>query len=249
MTTVAVMQPYVFPYLGYYQLVHAADHFVFYDDVQFMKGGWVNRNRISNQGQPLVFTIPASGVSSTARIMDISCGVNEKFQKKFLRQLEQEYRKAPYLEPVLDLVGKTLSGPHEGNMSKLAIASVRNVFAYLDIPLRDYVSSISHPRVEGLKGAERVISVTKALGGTEYINLPGGVDLYSEAQFADAGITLRFIRDVSPAYAQFKHPFLPRLSMIDVMMHNSPDRLRDMLGQAEFLNAADMKAAQAGLPA
>lgn len=238
-TSVAIMQPYVFPYLGYYQLAHTADHFVFYDDVQFMKGGWVNRNRISNQGKPLIFTIPARGVSSSARIMDIGCGVDAKFQKKFLRQLEQEYRKAPHVEAVVDLVAKTLSGPHEGNMSKLAIASVRNVFDYLDLPLSDQVSSLDHPRAD-IKGSERVIAVTKALGGQRYVNLPGGVSLYSTDEFAQSGIDLKFIQDQSAPYTQFNHPFIPRLSIIDVMMHNSPDRLRVMLDQVALRSADDM---------
>lgn len=240
------MQPYVFPYLGYFQLIRAADSFVFYDDVQFMKGGWVNRNRITIQGKPHIFTFPAQGGSTTARIMDVTCNINEKFRKKFLRQIEQEYRKAPQFEPVLDLVERVLVGPHDNNMATLAMTSVKEVLDHLGISFVPIVSSRDFPRKGPLKGPERVITITKALGGKRYVNLPGGVSLYDPDQFAENGIDLRFIKDRSKTYPQFATSFLPRLSIIDVLMHNDPASVREMLGQYELLSAEDARAGGLG---
>lgn len=236
------MQPYVFPYLGYFQLIRATDRFVFYDDVQFMKGGWVNRNRITNQGRPQVFTLPAQGGSMHSRIMDVTCGGTAKFRKKFLRQLEQEYRRAPQFGPVSEMVARVLDGPHEGNMAQIAMASVTAVMELLDLPFDPCVSSRDYPREGDLKGPARVISITHALGGDRYVNLPGGVALYDHEQFAQAGIDLRFVRDRSGAYPQFADPFIPRLSILDVLMHNDREAVLALLDQHALLSAEALRA-------
>lgn len=236
------MQPYVFPYLGYFQLIRCSDFFVFYDDVQFMKGGWVNRNRITNQGKAHTFTIPARGGSMHSRIMDVACGVDVRFRRKFLRQLEQEYRKASCFEPVSMLVAKVLDSSHDGNLSRLAITSVEEVFRYLELPINVSVSSRDFPREGDIKGPERVIAITRKLGGDRYVNLPGGARLYDHDQFAKEGIDLRFIKDRSGSYVHFADPFEPRLSIIDVLMHNCPDTVREMLTQYDLLTQAELAA-------
>lgn len=237
--SVAIMQPYVFPYVGYFQLIRSVDHFVVYDDVQFIKGGWINRNRISNQGKVQTFTIPAQGRTFPARIVDVECGLDPRFCTKFLRQIEQEYRKAASFAAVFAMIERVLTGPHQNNMATVATQSIAGVFDLLDLPFNPVVSSRDFPREEGVKGAERVIAITQAIGGRRYINLMGGLSIYTPEQFSAAGIDLRFIFDRSEAYPQFGQTFLPKLSIIDVLMHNEPARVRAMLEQYDLLSAEE----------
>src|SRR5690606_21145752 len=100
------MQPYLFPYLGYYQLVHAVDGFVFYDDVQFTKGGWINRNRILLEGRAHRFTVPCRRASHEDRIRDVVHLADGEWTQGFLGLLRHAYFRAPQYEALLELVGE-----------------------------------------------------------------------------------------------------------------------------------------------
>lgn len=234
--TVAIMQPYVFPYLGYYQLAHCADHFVFYDDVQFIKRGWINRNRISQKGKDTLFTLPVQGGSQQVRICDVTNTADDKWIRKFSTQLQHEYTKAPYFAEVRDLVLGCLEQGKNQPISELAALSVTAVMERLGLDFQTTRSSQSFAETVELKRADRLIAITQALGGSHYVNLPGGMTLYSTQEFAKQGVDLRFIFEKTTRYKQFDYEFLPKLSIIDVMMHTDPATLRHMLAQYELLS-------------
>lgn len=214
----AIMQPYLFPYVGYFQLVAAVDRFIFYDDVNFMKGGWVNRNRLLLSGGVQWFTFPLSGASSHSKINEIQVQQGDVWRRKLLSSVRQSYGKAKYFAQAYALLEDVvMSG--EASMSSLAQRSIVSVASYLGIETK-FVSSTGRYRNEGLHGTERVLDICKKEAATEYHNLPGGERLYLEEQFASAGISLFFVRPNLASYIQFSSPFVPALSMLDVLMFN-----------------------------
>lgn len=215
------MQPYLFPYLGYFQLMHAADRFVVYDDVNFIKGGWINRNRIAVNGQPHMFTMPLLNAGSNINIDRIEVGGGEylKWRGKFLRTLQQAYAKAPFRDEVIALVQDVLVEDRI-LLTDLLRRSLHAVIGRLGISI-DVVPSSSVYKNSGLSGTDRVLDICAREKANVYVNAIGGKALYSKQDFRDRGIDLRFIRS---------GPELPSLSIIDVMMSVPPERAFEMLG-------------------
>lgn len=225
---VAVMQPYLFPYVGYFQLIECADVFVFYDDVNFIKRGWINRNQILNAGTALMFTCPVSKASINVNIKDICIADLDSFLRKFEKQLSLCYRKAPYFNEISSLVMGVLENGAE-TISELSIASITECSNYIGLECRFQVSSSDFADTKGLDRASRLIEIAKRCGSEQYVNTPGGRDLYNVESFAEHGVQLRFIDSNPIEYQQFKKPFLPYLSIIDVLMFNSPEQVRRMV--------------------
>lgn len=225
---VGIMQPYFFPYLGYYQVVFKAEKFVFYDDVSFIKGGWINRNRILINGEPRYLTVSLQGASPNKRICDIALIDN---RRKLLRSIECAYSRAPYFSTVIEVVASVLSDSGS-RISDLAARSITAVMDYLELPREFCFSSQVFFDTQGLGRAERLIVITKRCRGGHYINAQGGVELYDKEYFREQGVHLHFLRPALPEYPQFGSDFVPGLSMIDVLMFNSPQRVCDMLEQA-----------------
>jgi hypothetical protein len=225
---VAIMQPYFFPYLGYFQLVQAVDDFVFYDDVMFIKKGWINRNRILMQGNEFLFTIPLEKQSQNKSIRDSQVAWGPEFPGKLLSQLESAYKKSPHYEKVMPLIRQLLS-QQTGSMAELAGKSIELVWQYLGQEKRfHYSSQMIDSQVDGR--AERLIHVTKILGSTQYINALNGQSLYEKDFFAAHGVELQFIKPTLSAYMQGKSlDFISGLSIIDVLMWNEPSVILKML--------------------
>lgn len=227
---VAVMQPYFFPYLGYYQLARAASHFVFLDDVGFIKQGYINRNSILLNGQAHRFSLPVQGISSFRHI-------NEHHYTgdwvPFLALLAQAYRKAPHYRTGMALVEAVARHPDE-NVARKNARSVVQVFEHLGLPLRH--SSASNTPVQGdeLRGQARVLSLCAQHQAGTYLNAPGGRELYGHAAFADQGIALRFLRTLPHGYPQLAPGWTPNLSMIDLLMHCAPAQIVALLGCCEL---------------
>ena len=225
----AIMQPYVFPYIGYFQLIREVDNFVFYDDVNFIKQGWINRNKLIISGHEKYFTIPMDQASSYKQIKDVEIHpkIYDKWEKKFFRSIEQSYKKAPYFTEVCDLLHNVFD--KQKNVSALAIASVKGTLNYLDIQKRIYISSKNFPETKELDRADRIIEITKKLKSNNYINLSGGKELYEKDYFSARNITLEFLEPEFTAYQQGMDRFLPGLSIIDVLMYNDPAEVKIML--------------------
>lgn len=222
----AIMQPYFLPYIGYYQLMAAVDLFVVYDNVKYTKKGWINRNRMLQDGADAVFSIPLKNDSDALDIRDRQIAADFR-RDKLLNQLRSAYSKAPCFEQTFPLVEEIVR--HEdANLFGFLLHAIEKSARHLGITTPIRVSS-TVPIDHGLRGQDKVIALCAAVGADTYINPPGGVDLYSPDAFSQKGIDLKFIRPRPVEYAQFGQPFVPWLSIIDVLMFNPVDRVRDIL--------------------
>lgn len=220
----AVMQPYLFPYLGYYQLVSAVDKFVFYDDVTFIKGGYINRNNILSNGKAQRFTIPVPGMSSNTLINQLNFDGNVK---KILKTIAQSYKKAPYFEHVFPLIEVVLNDENR-RVDHICAKSISVVFEYLDIN-KDFRFSSELEYNRDLPAADKLIAMARLLKSNDYINSPGGKSLYNKEYFAKKEISLSFIETEKYEYSQNTDEFIPHLSMIDVLMWNNKEQVVELL--------------------
>jgi len=225
----AIMQPYFFPYLGYFQLVFAVDKFIFYDDVNYIKGGWINRNNIIIKGEKKLITMNLNGSSASKNIKDIVVG---KYNDKLIKTVEQSYSKAPFFEPVFSIFREILILSSSNTpISKIAGQSVIKVAEYLDIKTEFEYSSEKYSNTKGMKKAERLIEICQRNNAMDYVNTIGGINLYSKLFFKKNDINLFFIRNSIQEYKQFGQKFIPFLSIIDVLMFNSVDNIKSMLSK------------------
>jgi len=227
-----IMQPYFFPYIGYWQLMNAVDKYVIYDDVNFIKGGWINRNRILMNGQAKRINLIMSGASSNKFINEIGVVDNKLYNKKFLRTIKNCYNKAPYFKEVFPIIEKIITN-NENNLAKQLEYNIRQICEYLSIDTELIVSS-TIDKNNNLKGQDKVIEICKLFKADEYYNAIGGQKLYSIEEFQKQGIKLRFLKTDFKNYKQFKNEFVPNLSIIDIMMFNSIERINKMLNEYEI---------------
>ena len=226
--TIGIMQPYLFPYIGYWQLINIVDTFVIYDNIQFSKKGWFHRNNILLNGKKTLFSIPLKKDSDSLDVVEryISDGA-EKEINKIIRQVENAYKKAPYFVDVFPLI-KEIFQNAERNLFKYIYNSVIQICEYLEINTNIVISStinIDH----SLKSQDKVIALNKALNATKYINPIGGTELYDFEKFQNENIELFFLNSNVPEYNQFGKEFIPYLSIIDIMMFNSREEIKKML--------------------
>lgn len=232
---IGIMQPYLFPYIGYYQLVNAVDEFVFLDDVSFINKGWVNRNNILVSGKATLFTVPLSGASQNLLINEIDHAMTDKWKENFLKTLTYNYKKAEMFTSVYELV-KEILYTEDRNIGGIAKKSIVQVFSYLDIPKKIIWSSTVYAKNE-LKGEDRILSICKTMGCTHYYNPIGGIELYSRTRFAKNGIELKFLKPGMVPYGQVSgNEFVPGLSMLDVLFNNSAKKVNEMLNQYTIID-------------
>lgn len=232
---VAIMQPYVFPYIGYYCLVQASDTFVFYDDVNYIKQGWINRNRLLINNVPYTFTIPLRKRSSFQLIKNINVVDIKKFKSKFVKQLEQSYSKACNYQVGMSYVDRVLDTDID-SISQLAMKSVIEFFEMLNIEKNFLVSSESFGESKGINKADRLIAIVKSLDSENYINPIGGTALYDKQYFSDKGVNLSFIKAKLEKYKQLgDEGFVGGLSIIDVIMNNNIDEVKSHLVNYELV--------------
>jgi len=226
-----IMQPYIFPYTGYFQLINAVDRFVVYDDVAFIKQGWINRNRILLNGAEHIFTVPLQNASSFTTIAQtlINQDLYAGWRTKFFKTLIQAYIKAPFFADTFDLITNVFNRPCN-TISELASASIFETCKYTGINTEFILTATGYGN-NNLKAEYRVIDICKKEKADIYINPVGGKALYSKADFEQAGLVLNFIRPGNISYKQFNHTFVPGLSVIDVMMYNSPGEIKGFLNE------------------
>ena len=234
---VAIMQPYIFPYIGYLQLINLVDTFIFYDDVNFIKQGWVNRNNILVNGQSFRFTIPLEKSSSFVKICDVQIN-NEmwvKWKDKFLKTLEQNYKKAPFFNSGFEIVDNVLSSYYkEMSISELAISSITELCKYMNINTK-IISTSSKYENNHLSGKDRVIDICIRENANHYINPIGGKELYDQTSFKSFNLDLNFIQPLSHVYNQPTKHFIPWLSSIDIIMYNSKDSIKEHLTKFKLI--------------
>ena len=224
------MQPYLFPYIGYFQLIHAVDRFVVYDDVAFIKQGWINRNRILINGAPSFFTVPVKDASSHRLICETLIDddrQHDRWSEKVLKSFDNAYRRAPQFASVFPLLESVVAAK-PARIADLALASLKAVARFLDIRTTFVESSAAYGNAH-LKAEERVLAICAAEKATEYINVPGGRTLYSTERFQSHDVKLAFLEPRPLEYRQFDEAFVPWLSIVDVLMFNPVDVVRHYL--------------------
>lgn len=226
----SIMQPYFLPYLGYWQLIASADTFVIYDDVNFIKGGWINRNRYLYHGEPKYFNINMSGASPNKKINEIGLMQDPRYHqgKKLLSTFQMAYQKAPMYYKVLPLLEDIILC-QEDNLARYLEHSIRRMCEYLEIPTKILVSSQITEKDSSLAKEKKVINICHCLGADTYINAIGGRELYSQEEFQEAGLQLYFIQMNEIRYQQFDQPFVPGLSIVDVLMFNEKEQVKQFL--------------------
>jgi hypothetical protein len=226
----AIMQPYLFPYFGYFQLINAVDTFIFYDDVNFIKRGWINRNQILVDNKAALFTVPLKKASQNKLINEIETAIDEKWLTQFFKTIEQNYKNAPYFDDTF-LILKNVYGKKQTKISSLAMESVLQISKYLQLNTQFEVSSVNYSSSLGLEKAERLIAICKQKGSDWYINPSGGKELYQKDAFKKEGITLSFIENELLPYTQFGNEFVNGLSIIDVLMFNTPEETKKLMNR------------------
>lgn len=228
------MQPYIFPYIGYFQLINAVDKFVIYDNIQFTKKGWINRNRLLLNGKDEYFTLPLKSDSDFLNVKERELSKDWlKEKNKTLNKIKENYKKAPYFKEVYNLVESNFNF-ESLNLFDFILNALKNTLNYLFIKTEIVISStlaINH----NLKAEEKVIAICKALNAETYLNPIGGIELYNKEHFLNEGIKLNFIKANNCIYKQLNNEFIPFLSIIDVMMFNSKEEIKRMIEKEYIL--------------
>jgi hypothetical protein len=218
----AIMQPYFFPYIGYFQLIAAVDLFIVYDNIKYTKKGWFNRNRLLQNGKDLMFSLPLKSDSDYLDVCERELAASFN-RDKLLGQFKEAYRRAPYFAQTFPLVEQIVRY-EDTNLFRFLHHSIVKTCEHLGIDTEIRVSSgiaIDHD----LKNQDKVLGLCKAVDASTYVNAIGGIELYSKETFREQGIDLKFIRSKPFEYPQFGDAFVPWLSIIDVMMFNSREEI------------------------
>lgn len=223
---IGINQPYFLPYIGYFALMNAVDKFVYYTDVQYIRRGWVNRNRIKVENKWEYIVLPINKAPLIAKIDEIYVVNDEKKLNKIKKAIKYSYGKAPYYDQIEDLIFKHIFPGVK--VSIININLTNEICNYLDIKT-DTIISTEIDKDNSLKGEDKLIEICKILGGNNYINPIGGLEMYSKKKFQEANIKLNFLKINEISYPQGKYGFISRLSIIDVLMWNSKKEIKKML--------------------
>lgn len=233
MSALAIMQPYLFPYIGYWQLLHASDCFVVYDDVNYINRGWINRNRILINDAPGLITLPLLQASQNRKIRDIEIAPAAQWQRRVLRSIEMAYRKAPCFDEVFPVVEQILSH-QDSNLAGFLTHQLRTLAGFMGLETRIVPSSQVYEN-SPLAAQARILDICRQEQATTYINAQGGRELYDPTAFAEAGIDLRFIAMRPLPYRQRSEGFTPYLSIIDALMEVGAQGIRPHLAAFDYL--------------
>tara|TARA_S200000501_G_scaffold371159_1_gene413692 strand:- start:8759 stop:9472 length:714 start_codon:yes stop_codon:yes gene_type:complete len=235
---IAIMQPYFFPYIGYYQLIHAVDIFVIYDNIKYTKKGWINRNRFILNGKEKLFTVPIKSASNVLNINERYLSDDyEKKMKKTLFQIKNSYSKTVFFNEIYPILEKLFLYDQvdlKKNLFDYIRFSVFFICELLGIDSQIIISSkldIDHK----LKFDRKIIAICNELGASSYINPIGGKNIYNRENFTENKISLKFLEMNKIIYQQFSKIFIPNLSIIDVLMFNGFKKTSAMLKEFKLI--------------
>jgi hypothetical protein len=211
----AIMQPYFYPYIGYFQMIYSVDKFVFYDDVQFIERGWINRNYLLSKEGRQLFTIPLKQYSLGDSINEIEVSGNSKWKNSLLKTINLTYKRAPNFDRIYNIIDSTLK-TDASFISDYCIASIKSVFNYLKIN-KEFISSSELNYNRYASKTEKITSILESEKASELILPPGSIALYIKEQFNVPAYFIIPSDDIS--YKQFsKTRFEKNLSVIDILM-------------------------------
>lgn len=225
----AVMQPYLFPYIGYFQLIYAADLFLIYDDVAYIKQGYINRNSILSPNGVTRFTIPVPGASSNKLISELAFSGDVQ---KIIKTIEQSYSNAPYFGDVFPMIRGALE-LDDRSIASICQKSFEDIFSYLGIEKKlKKTSELNYNRSASAR--DRLIALCHQFDADCYVNAPGGRKLYSMQDFVEKGIDLKFVGSLTVEYPQEVDEFVTNLSIIDMLMNCSPSLVIENMARYEL---------------
>ncbi|MFT5635030.1 MAG: hypothetical protein ACI89T_000461 [Cognaticolwellia sp.] len=228
------MQPYIFPYLGYYQLIHHTDKWVVFDDIQFSSKSWVNRNRILHPEQNKAwqyFTIPIKKHSLSTKINELDINYQLAWKEQILGKLSHYKNRAPFYRQTINLINEVFD-TSPCKLNNLLVNALKITCNYLDIDFNyQLFSELNFDESVISSPGDWALHISKKLNASEYINPPGGYSIFSEQSFLNKNIKLSFLTSDLPDYNQNRKPSIPALSIIDVMMWNSVTDIKNMLKQ------------------
>ena len=227
-----IMQPYFFPYIGYWQLMNAVDTYVIYDDVNYIKNGWINRNKILVNGKPTYFNLQLLEASPNKRINEIKINSNPLFKNKNIKKIELSYKKAPFFNETFPLIKEILEYD-DNNLALYLGNQIIKIANYLDMKT-NFIFSSNLEKDNNLKNKDKVIDICKVLKANEYYNAIGGKSLYNKKEFKEKGIKLSFLKTQQIEYKQFSDKFVDNLSIIDILMFNSKNDSIELLQKYEM---------------
>lgn len=252
MMKLAVMQPYFFPYLGYFQLIKAVDKFIIYDKVAYIKKGWVNRNRIGvvNDLDRMV-VVPVQNASSNKLIQDVKIDNSQNWAAKILQLIYFNYKKSAYFDEVYPLIEGLLSKEYDC-IAEINAATTIGVAGFLDMPTTivsdtsDFTDMETHLEdgsycefFNGVAVPERktarVIEICRKEKASTYVNPIGGTELYDKEVFRNYGVNLEFVKMRNVVYPQFTKEFVAGLSIIDVLFQNGKEKTKQLLDEFDLV--------------
>lgn len=225
-----IMQPYFFPYIGYFQLIAACDKYIFFDTPQFERRSWMNRNRIINIAEGSTYiSVPVVKAPQKTAICDMHINNSTDWREKLLAQLEVYKKRAPYYRETMEIVRSVIARETD-SLVEMSVASVIESCKYMGLDLDwDIFSQMELDVPSDCEPDEWALEICRALGADEYVNAPGGEAFFDKSKYQRAGIKLEFLQPELLPYTQRIGRFEPGLSIIDVMMYNSPEKIREML--------------------
>lgn len=222
------MQPYFLPYIGYWQLLAACDRFVLYDRIQYTKKGWINRNRFLLNGRDEVFSLPLRKAAEGLDVVERELA--PEFEPgKLLGRWKGAYHRAPHFARTFELMERVLLDCPDRNLYAFVRHSIFAVATHLGIHTPIVTSSDLPPSATAGRGVEKVLGICQAEEATCYLNPIGGQDLYDKQVFAGRGVMLQFLRSRPIEYSQFGGRHVPWLSILDVLMFNPVEVVREQM--------------------
>jgi len=227
----AIMQPYFLPYIGYISLVKHTDRFVLFDTVQFIRHGWIERNRVLKDSGWQYIKVPLQKHSLNTKIQEIKINNVENWRDKIFAQLQYYKRIAPYYAETIEVIKKGMAEKTD-SITKLNYCMLQSVCKYLHISFNCSIFSEMDINIEAANEPDEwALNICKAMGYDEYWNPPNGKSFFDPAKYVKAGIKLVFLEQVLSVYPQGKGRanFEPGLSIVDVMMFNPVEAVNAML--------------------
>jgi len=232
----ANMQPYFFPYLGYYSLIQKTDQFILFDDVQFIRHGWIERNRILKPAEGWQYvSVPLEKFSLGTKINQVVISSKEDWRNRIFRQLEHYKKRSPYYQKALEVISASFDISTD-SIVELNKNILLETCKYIEIPLNIQIFSEMNLEIESVTHpGEWALNISKALNATKYINPTGGSEIFQKEQFDRAGIGIDFMGNNLTTYNQRRGNFEPGLSIIDVMMFCPPEQIRELVSSTYLL--------------
>lgn len=231
---IAVMQPYFFPYIGYWQLMNYVDCYVIFDDVNYINRGWINRNRILINGEIKYINLPIVDKSQNKLINELHVSEDIDLKRKLLKKIEFAYKKTSNFKTIFPMIEKIIMYK-ELSLPLFIKNSFEIINNYLNINTMLVLSSNINKN-NNLKGKDKILSICKQLNASQYVNAIGGQHLYSKEEFKNSKIDLRFIQTLDVYYNQSGScNFIPDLSIIDMLFNCSKEEVIEKLNEFKLI--------------